>query len=352
MAVFLRSWWLLGALSLAGCGSSDVAGGSGTEAENALTVLARAQDGSRASGALVEVWPSAQVPALGGTAPSFRDTTDASGQARLVLPTGEWSVLVTKGGSAFWRRSGQFDQVQDTLRPMASLSGVVEGGAGRLVSLLGLGMAVTCDSTGRFRLDSLPSGTLAIAVSGVSRSSSVTMVSGEQGIVLAKVDSLPSTLGVLPADTLIKATGQAIPLSLPRAVLGASGPFAVALRFERTEPATATWLVSWTDGASAGVRLGWEGRDTIVLEVAGKSRKIAGVPLDQGIQQVGLAWNGTKIEVWLGADLLLSLDDTTLADRATLTDPVIAGAGVSRVDLLTFKVGSVPAEWFVRFAGL
>lgn len=355
MAPFRKLLGLLAATALVACGPSEpstVAGGSGTEAENALTVTARAQGGAAVAGALVEVWPASQVPASAGTAATLRATTDAQGKAVLTLPDGDWSVLVRKGGYAFRGRAARTGALQDTLRPMARLVGVLAGGAGKQVSLVGLGRSVVCGAGGSFALDSLPSGTLTLAVEGLAAQSSLVLVPGSNQLTLGNVASLPVRLETVVSDSILVPQAVAGPVVLAHAVLRDTGAFAVALRYARAGTTGTTTLFDWTDGDSSGVKLGWAGADTLVLEVDGKARKIAGIALDTGIQQMGLAWTGTAFEVWLGGDLVVSLTGSAGIDRKTWTDPVVAGAGVSRLEWLTVRVGAVPAGWFATLAGM
>jgi len=342
-------------MALAACGPSDpspVAGGSGTEAENALTVTARAQGGAAVAGALVEVWPASQVPAAGGTSPTLRDTTDSQGRSVLTLPDGNWSVLVRKGSYAFRGLASRTGSLQDTLRPMARLVGMLTGGAGKRVSLVGLGATVVCGSDGSFALDSLPSGAVTLAVEGSAAQGSLVLAPGANQLTLGNAASLPVRLETVVSDSLVVPQTATGPLVLAHAVLRDTGAFAVALRYARTDTTGTATLFDWTDGASSGVRLGWAGADTLVLEVDGKSRKIAGIALDTGIQQMGLAWTGSAWEVWLAGDLVVSLTSSSGSDRKAWTDPVLAGAGVSRLAWLAVRAAAVPSGWFATLAGM
>lgn len=355
MAPFRKLLGLLAATSLVACGSSDpsrVAGGSGTEAENALTVSARANGGAAAAGASVEVWPAGQVSASAGTAPILRDTTDAQGRAVLSLPVGEWSVLVRKGSNAFRGLASRTGGLQDTLRPMARLVGVLAGGAGKRVALVGLGRSVVCGADGSFALDSLPSGPLTLAVEGQAAQGSLTLIPGANQLTLGNAASLPVRLESVVSDSILVPRTGTGPVVLAHAVLRDTGAFAVALCYARTDTTGTATLFDWTDGASSGVTLGWAGADTLVLQVDGKVRKIAGIALDSGIQQMGLAWTGSAFEVWLAGDLVASLTGSGGIDRKAWTDPVLAGTGVSRLQWLTVRAGAVPSGWFATLAGM
>jgi len=340
-------WWLLGALALAGCGAPEkVVGGSGTEAENALTVSARASDGATVAGAQVSAWPAGQVAALGGTAPTARGITDVSGEARLTLPAGDWSVLVRKGGAAYWRISTGSGKIQDTLRPMANLTGIVVGGAGSLVSLAGLGATVTCDSVGNFHFDSLPSGALSLVVqrAGKRIATLVRLAPGTSVQTTVPRDTIvPSS-----ADTLVPTVGNSATIAFASTRLGDTGSFAVAMRVQRTSLTDTAWVFSWGDGVTKGVRLGWVGSDTMLLAVQGRSLvAIQGIPLGLTSELVGLSWRGGALEVYLGTDLVTSLTTTVPTDRSQWgNSPTVGAKGISVVTGLFTKSGELSPDWF------
>jgi len=344
-------WWLLGALALAGCGASeDVAGGSGTEAENALTVSARSQDGAVVAGAQVSAWPAGQVAALGGTVPAARGITNAAGEARLTLPTGEWSVLVRSGGTAYWRLSTGSGTIRDTLRPMAYLTGTVLSGAGSLVSLAGLGTTVACDSAGNFRFDSLPSGALPLVVQRAGKRIAKLVMLAPGASVRTTVPR--DTVVPLASDTLVPTAGSTAKVVFADALLGDTGSFAVAMRVQRASLTDTAWVFAWGDGASSGVRLGWAGGDTMLLAVQGRSLiAVQGIPLGSTPELVGLSWRDGALEIYLGTDLVTSLTTAVPADRVQWTGLPTAGEkGVSAVTGLFTKSGELSPDWFAFLA--
>jgi hypothetical protein len=340
-------WWLLGALALAGCGASeDVAGGSGTEAENALTVSARSQDGAAVAGAQVSAWPAGQVAALGGTAPTAHGITDAAGEARLILPAGEWSVLVRNGGTAYWRLCTGSGRIQDTLRPMANLTGTVVGGAGSLASLAGLGATVACDSVGNFHFDSLPSGALSLVVQQAGKRIATLVRLAPGASVQTTVPR--DTIVPLASDTLVPTVGTSATISFASTRLGDSGNFAVAMRVQRIAVTDTAWVFSWGDGVTKGVRLGWVGSDTMLLAVQGRSLiAIQGIPLGLTSELVGLSWRDGALEVYLGTDLVTSLTTTVPTDRSQWGSfPIVGEKGISVVTGLFTKNGELSPDWF------
>ncbi|MEK7394562.1 MAG: hypothetical protein AAB214_18545, partial [Fibrobacterota bacterium] len=114
------------AILLASCAETQVAGGSGSEAGNALKVAAVAPDGTPVTGARIEIRPAESSSSVS----TFSDTTGSDGSAVLKIPNGTWSVLVRKGDLAYWRLSDGSSPVGDTLRPTTRLSGIVDGGSG------------------------------------------------------------------------------------------------------------------------------------------------------------------------------------------------------------------------------
>jgi hypothetical protein len=340
---------MLVALLFAGCGESPVAqGGSGTDAGNALTVLARTHDGSAAKGARVEIWPANQVPGTTGTGPSFVNTTDSSGQAGFDLPNGEWSILVRKGGMSFWRLSPRSGRVADTLEPDVTISGILRDGKGFTVSVVGLGTTTLCDSSGYFQLDSLPAGTLHLVIKGDSKTSntSVTLASGEHANFTAQSGSIPVRLESATSDTLTMPS--AVPVAILPAALGDTGAFAIDIQLHRADTLTKSAIFSWTDGADVGIRLSWTGYDTLMLELNGVATRVAGIPLGMGSHQVGLLWTGGGIEAYLDKDLLLSSTSTALANRAGWNAPSVGESGIARIDWIVFRKGLPASDWFAN----
>jgi hypothetical protein len=341
--------WFSVALLMAGCGESPVSqGGSGTDAGNALTVLARTREGDAAKGATVAIWPADQIPDLAGTAPSFKGTTDSSGQAIFTLPTGTWSILVRLGGTSCWKLSPPSGRVIDTLEPNGTISGILQGGGISTISVVGLGTTAVCDSSGYFQLDSLPAGTLSLVVTGGSKTSatSLTVASGEHAIFAVPQSSIPTRLDTLLSDTL--AMPSTLPLALSPAVLGDTGAFAVDIQLHRADSTSTARIFSWTNGATAEIRLSWIRTDSLQLELNGVPTVIAGIPLGTGTHQVGLLWTGTHIEVYLDKSILLSSASATLANRATWNPPVVGESGIAKVDWTVSHKGLPPSDWFTH----
>lgn len=144
---------------LAGCGNDpSEQGGAGTDAGNALTVLARATDGSIVPGASVEVRSENELPDSGSAA-AFSARTGLDGTAVLHLPSGSWSVLVRHGALVSWNTHvGATGRVTSRLDSMAFLRGEIRRSAGMRVAFRGLGFWARCDGMGTFELDSMPSG--------------------------------------------------------------------------------------------------------------------------------------------------------------------------------------------------
>lgn len=335
-------------LALAACGSS-LAGGSGTETGNALTVLARTALGAPAVGAIVEAWPAEQIPATQGTAPTSRDTTDATGAAKLELSEGSWSVLVRQGGAAFQLRTQAEGEVIDTLRPMAHLSGTIQGGSGARIALIGLGRSVSCDSNGFFQLDSLPSGTLSLAVvrSGIAVASEVSLPAGGASSILIQ-DSAAKGDSVVTTYTRDSLAGSSLPYSLAKASLGDTGAFALAAQLTRDPAVDTAWMLSWTGNSGNGIRLGWFGSDTLALEVDGTLHKIAGIAFGSAPRTAGLVWTGSHLEAYLDTGRIVSLTTASPASRSSWSDPIIGASGISAAAWVATKRGVLPEGWFAK----
>lgn len=342
---------------LLGCGldshvvgdDSRQAGGSGSEAGNALKIVARTPNGGSIDGARVEIWRADSVSAI----PSYRGVTGVDGRAEIRVADGDWSVVVRQGGFAFRREIRNGGLVEDTLRPVARLAGILDGGLGQIVSVPGVGASAECDSRGFFQLDSLPSGKLPFVVASKNRwvRSVVDIEPGVDAMVLAEAAAVPDSLPSLPADSLIAWAPRSPPALLPQGALGNFDAFAVALRFERTDSLSQVIALSWTNGSSRGVKVGWRGLDTLLLTVDEKTVVIAGVPLGAGPQQLGLSWNGMTLEIYLGAKLLLSFAYSSPEQRDDWNAPVFGGQGVRQIDWIAFQRGELTEEWLENLSG-
>jgi len=307
-----------------GCGSSPVAqGGSGSDAGNVLTVLARAHDGSVQPGATVEVWPSNQVPDSLGTAASYQSTTDSAGRASLRLPAGPWSVLVRKDGLGCWKIGSQRDSLIDTLVPLAKLSGQLRGAEGKRVALQGLGVSANCDSSGRFSFTRLPAGllTLVAVVPQGSEKTEVPLSPGSSVTFSAEVDSLPA---VVDTATVVS--------SALRAALQDTGAWAFDVSLSRTDSVQPGRIFSWSNGSdTAGIEVWWSGRDSLHMRLDGVVYSVQQVPTDTITWNVGIAYSAGQVQLYLQGTVVGSGPCRSAADRSTWTEPVVAGSGIKTV---------------------
>jgi hypothetical protein len=143
-----------------------------------------------------------------------------------------------------------------------------------------------------------------------------------------------------------------MPASLARAALGDSGRFSVAVRLRRSDSATPVWVISWMDSASNGIRIGWRGTDTFVMDIDGKNYQIAGIPLTTGTEQVGLSWDGHRISVLLGRDSVLSLTSSSVDRRETWSHPQFGTIGTATVEWVAFKRGLLVDDWLRRLSDM
>jgi hypothetical protein len=338
------------AFLVASCSETPLAGGSGSEAGNALKVAAFRSDGTPVVGARIEIRPSGSE----STASAFFDTTGSDGSVTLAVGTGSWSIVVRKGDLAYWATSGGSGLVQDTLRPTTSLSGIVEGGAGSRIHAIGMGMDAGCDSSGYFQLEDLPSGDLPLAFSGAKlfARSAVDLLPGIRALALVVSDSIPAQMENLPSDSLIPWSNRKAPATVPRTALGDSGNFSVAVRLQRMDSTSTVWAISWTDSASRGIRIGWRGADTFLLDLDGKTYRVAGIPLTTGIKQIGLSWNGHRISVLMGRDSVVSLTSSSFDRRSAWKTPTFGDAGIAKVEWVAFKRGTLIDDWLGRLSNM
>ena len=331
-------------------GDDTAASEQGAASGNAsVRILAVMEDGLSASGARVELWP------LDSTSdrPVAQATTDGRGEAIVAVSAGEWSVVVQKEGMAFQGRVRDGGRIQDTLRRMASLVGIVSGGGGQEVSILGQGARTRCDTNGFFRLDSLAAGHHPVLVgAGAGRERSLVSVeAGRRNMVLGKKGVLPADWPSLPTDSLIAWGDPTSTLRLPRGSLGFQGDFAVAVRFRRPDTTSPLQVFSWTDGLSQGVKIGWRGADTVLLTVDGRTLVGIGVRLDTGSRQVGFSWQQGTFALVVDSDSVASFSYPTAAARGEWSVPTIGAQGV-RLDWVAFQRGGVEEDWLVRLSGL
>lgn len=339
----------LGLWACAGGESGSIAGGSGTDAGNALTVVAFDPDGAPAARAFVEAWPEDSVPFAEGALPAATGSTGTDGTVLLRLPSGRWSIVVRKEGRAWRRIVATGDTTRDTLRPVASIEGQVLGGGGLDVAARGLGRRTRCDASGHFAFDSLPSGRLVLVV----RSSTGDI---PRALNLAPSETL---LAVLPSDTLrleprdtLEPTGSdsSSPRAFPSSRLGESGSFATAARLRRVSLGDSATLFAWSSSGTEGLRIGWRGLDTLRLNLPGHSPiEVAGIPLDTGSHLLGIGWTSGILGIWLDSGLVLSLSTQALSSRSDWSSsPTWGTQGVAAIDGVFLKSGGVPSDWFLQ----
>lgn len=179
---------------LAACGDERVAGGGGIETNNTVALRVVDGQGTAVVAARVVARPADWIPGEGAQqAPGFELTTDARGIASGELTDGRWTFEARKGGLAILSTRWIDASTATTdlpLAPMGRLSGRVALLAGEpfaTVGVAGTEHVVRTDSTGRWSLDSLPSGSLELVVAQrPARRDTVALSPGES-------DSVPWT---------------------------------------------------------------------------------------------------------------------------------------------------------------
>ena len=334
-------------LLLAGCDTSGrVAGGAGSEAGNALSVLVRDSTGAPVASARVQLRPAGADDPL----PAFEALTGADGRASFRAASGAWSILVRKGDLAAWSVSAASDTLRiDTLGATSRVAGFLAGRGSQVVSFPGLGLLAPCDGDGFFQVSGLPAGILPVRV-GASAVSDVHVEAGVPALVLGGGASAPWPS--LPADSLVPWASRPLPASLPGAALGDTGSFSVAVSLRRTDSVTMVRAIDWSDGAGNGIQVDWKGRDTMVLRVDGVPYRVSGFLLDTGWKQLGLSWDGRRLAVVRGADSVLSLTSGSLSDRTGWEPPRFGSAGASGVRWIAFQRGGRISDWLRRLSVL
>lgn len=181
---------------LVACGDDRVAGGGGIETNNTIDLVVVDEHGAPVAAARVVARPADWIPggADAPAPPGFDLSTDADGRVLGLLSEGRWTFEARKGASAILSTldvEGRSGSATLALAKMARLSGRVALAAGEsfaVVSVSGTGHAVRTDATGRWTLDSLPSGVLNLAVSNRAVRDTVKLDPGES-------DSAPWTGG-------------------------------------------------------------------------------------------------------------------------------------------------------------
>lgn len=193
---------LLSFVSLIALGScaDDRSAGGGDEMGNFVNVAVVGPGGLPVVGARVSVRRSEEETP--STTPWSQATTDASGKATLSpLPEGAWTLVALQGGL------GRCDTLvlptatgsrTATLRlsSLSTLEGTVDLAAGEhaaTLTLAGLGLSSATDSSGRFRIQGVPAGPIAL------RGRSGSSLRGTLDLLLAP--DLDTNVGVFPLPT-------------------------------------------------------------------------------------------------------------------------------------------------------
>lgn len=346
------------------CSDPRILGGSGTEAGSGVFVCAHCdptgapsfrlravgETGAAAGSAQVEIRPLGSTT----TEPLFRMRTSSEGMLSAWIPPGEWTLLVRHQGRAFRRdlRSSPDQSLGliDTLKAVARLVGIFSGCQGNSLSAMGVGVEARCDAQGYFHLDSLPAGRIGLVAMGALQSN-LTQVKIEPGIhsmVLAPWTRIPAELTSLASDSLVAWGDGPLPARLREDALADSGAFTLAIRLRRESTQLPLMAISWGDGLANGIQLGWRGPDTLVAKVQGRTFLTAGIPLDTGVQQVGVSWDGRRLAVLRGIDSILTLNTSTFRDRSRWNAPEFASEGVRRLEWIAFRRGELVFDWLGR----
>lgn len=212
---------------LGACAGDRSAGGGGIETNNTVGIRVVDSTGAPVASARVSVRPAdwtAGDPS--SPAPGQILTTDDSGRVSGSLPAGRWSFEARKGGFAVLATreiGGAVELGSLELAPVARLSGNVALAAGESsvqVAVAGTDHVARTGSDGRWVLDSLPAGALAVVVSGRGVVDSVVLVAGTR-------DSLPWTGS--PSLRDLDSAGWILldDFTAPRPSISRAGPAAV-----------------------------------------------------------------------------------------------------------------------------
>lgn len=186
-------------IALGSCADDRSAGG-GDEMGNFVNVAVVGPDGLPVAGARVSLRASNEEDPT--APPRALLTTDASGRVRLPsLPEGSWTVTAREGDLArcdtFRTQSASIPR-EDTLQlgATSTIEGSVDldrGESSGTLILAGLGLSTTIDAEGRFRIEGVPAGPLAL------RGRSGSSLRGTLDLVLTP--DLDTNVGVLPLPT-------------------------------------------------------------------------------------------------------------------------------------------------------
>lgn len=195
-----RALLSLASLLVLGACADDRSAGGGDEMGNFVNVAVVGPDGRPVAGARVSVRRSDEETS--SASPWSQTTTDAAGRASLPpLPEGAWTLVAQQGDL------GRCDTLllpvptgsrTDTLRlaSLSTLEGEVDLAAGEhaaTLTLAGLGISRATDSLGRFRIEGVPAGPIAL------RGRIGTSLRGTLDLLLAP--DLDTNVGVLPLPT-------------------------------------------------------------------------------------------------------------------------------------------------------
>lgn len=197
---------LLSALALLSmsCDDGSVAGGtSGAEAENAIALVVRAPGGRPAPGVAVVARPA---DAMSDSVWS-RSVSDASGTVIFRLPPARtWLLEAESGPLAALLRIDPATPPPNGILELDSTASIVgrlvPGAAGTRIAVSGLGRIATLDTSGRFRFDRLPAGTVELRLEGSLVPWRVLLQPG--GTTRVSLDSLaPGSFAGDPARALL-----------------------------------------------------------------------------------------------------------------------------------------------------
>jgi hypothetical protein len=323
---------------LCGCGQVQTAGGAGTDAGNAVTVVALRPDGTPAALARVEVRPADRTPASASEPPVWTGTTDTAGHVSFEPGPGSWSVLVRQGERAFRLDLVPGSRASDTLRTCAKVTGFLPSRSGGRLGFQGLGISVPIDPDGFFRAESLPSGALSwVARSGTdSVGGSIVLPPGATAVA----DTGPAAAVV---DTLLD--GPAPGSGLSPGGVPDTGTWSLAMSLRRSGSTDTAWFLAW-DTAGSGIRVGALAGDTLVLWTDGNWRKIAGLPVAGPDLRVGVRVATGQLDVFLDGSRVIGLAGSTPSDRSGWGSFRLGPAGIAAIHWTSTRTGAVSDSWF------
>jgi len=270
------------ALWLWGCGSNEALVGNGSETTTGIAIHVADSSGRPIPGARIQLRPAGwKRESDGSFDPVQAVAADGNGTAWVHgLPAGRWSVLAAgdAGQGLTYLDKGDADQEQRidlTLRSSASLEGRIVSLAQATVMVEGLPWSVRTDSTGAFRIDGLPAGTLTLQAASGSVQRATTEIRTLPGLVsnagtlivtgpaqeTGWTDSVRFTLetGTARSDTLL---GYPLLVRLSDTAIDFGKTDGGDLRFQRGDAVLSHEVVQWDPvGRTATV---WVRLDTLL----------------------------------------------------------------------------------------